>query len=285
MMNNDLLFSSKRVLEDYFSALLDGEDEYSVVEDLEEINLSTEIELQMLRKARSREGSCYLLEDRETKISYLQNVEGLLSQLESSKSNEKLGFEEFFEKEETLRIEKKDVSVVEKIQGISSQFSNWNVKRIKKIPVLYFEINAITFAVPLDELGGVYRIKKLNHLIGKPNWYLGLQINKNSKLNVVDAVQWGLSGKGNCEDYRKPYQYIVMLGKSTWGLASTDVKSTEILDIDKIYWRKNTGRQPWLSGMIKEKMCALIYVEALVVMLSAGLDIKALNNILVSTQT
>ncbi len=33
-----------------------------------------------------------------------------------------------------------------------------------------------------------------------------------------------------------------------------------------------------LAGMVKEKMCALIHVEALITMLNAGLDVKALDN-------
>ena len=69
-----------------------------------------------------------------------------------------------------------------------------------------------------------------------------------------------------------------MLGESAWGLASTKLMGTESLEPGMIRWRKTAGKRPWLAGMVKEKMCALIHVEALTAMLNAGLDVKALDN-------
>ncbi len=79
------------------------------------------------------------------------------------------------------------------------------------------------------------------------------------------------------ETYKEQYQYIVMLGESMWGLASTQLMGTELLNTDKVRWRETAGKRPWLAGMVKEKMCALIHVEALIAMLNAGLDVKALD--------
>jgi purine-binding chemotaxis protein CheW len=47
---------------------------------------------------------------------------------------------------------------------------------------------------------------------------------------------------------------------------------------EQVRWREVPGKRPWLAGMVKEKMCALIHVEALIEMLQSGLDVKALNN-------
>jgi purine-binding chemotaxis protein CheW len=80
------------------------------------------------------------------------------------------------------------------------------------------------------------------------------------------------------EAYKEEYQYIVMLGESMWGLASTELKGTEALQAGMVRWRETAGKRPWLAGMVKEKMCALIHVEALIAMLNAGLDVKALDN-------
>ncbi|GLT17416.1 chemotaxis protein CheW [Vibrio zhanjiangensis] len=143
--------------------------------------------------------------------------------------------------------------------------------------VLYFDVNGVTFAVPLDELGGIHRIAELNHLIGRPDWYLGLQTGRDAQLDVVDTAKWVMSEKLTDETYKDKYQYIVMLDESMWGLASTQLMGTESINPEKIRWRKTAGKRPWLAGMVKEKMCALIHVEALIAMLNAGLDVKALD--------
>ncbi|MDG2786605.1 chemotaxis protein CheW [Vibrio parahaemolyticus] len=152
-----------------------------------------------------------------------------------------------------------------------------STKRSEDFQVLYFDVNGVTFAVPLDELGGIHRISELNHLIGKPAWYLGLQTNREQQFDVVDTAKWVMADKLRDDSYKDNYQYVVMLGESMWGLASNQLMGTETLNIDKVRWREQAGKRPWLAGMVKEKMCALIHVQALIDMLNAGLDVKSLN--------
>ena len=152
-----------------------------------------------------------------------------------------------------------------------------STQRTENFQVLYFDVNAVTFAVPLDELGGIHRITELNHLIGKPDWYLGLQTNREQKFDVVDTAKWVMSDKLCGEEYKENYQYVVMLGESMWGLASNQLMGTEVLNVDNVRWREQAGKRPWLAGMVKEKMCALIHVQALIDMLNAGLDVKSMN--------
>ncbi|SHO55926.1 chemotaxis protein CheW [Vibrio quintilis] len=156
---------------------------------------------------------------------------------------------------------------------------NWkSIERKERFQILYFEVNGVMFAVPLDELGGIHRLETLNHLIGRPSWYLGLQTNRDDQLDVVDTACWVMADKLTDENYKSGYQYIVMLGDSSWGLACDHLKGTELLDSEKVRWREKAGKRPWLAGMVKERMCALIHVEALIGMLKAGLDVKALDN-------
>lgn len=161
----------------------------------------------------------------------------------------------------------------------SHKLTDWHsTQRDIEFPVLYFDVNNVTFAVPLDELGGIHRIAEMNHLIGRPDWYLGLQTSREAQLDVVDTAKWVMSEKLKDDTHKENYQYIVMLGESMWGLASTQLKGTEALDPAMVRWRETAGKRPWLAGMVKEKMCALIHVEALIAMLNAGLDVKALDN-------
>ena len=149
--------------------------------------------------------------------------------------------------------------------------------RSESFQVLYFEVNGVTFAVPLDELGGIHKIDAMNQLLGRPDWYLGMQTSKESQLDVVDTAKWVMAEKLSDDSHIEGYKHVVMLGSSMWGLASTELKGTEVLEIDKVRWREQAGKRPWLAGMVKEKMCALIHVEAMIAMLKAGLDVKALD--------
>ncbi|PMK00839.1 chemotaxis protein CheW [Vibrio sp. 10N.261.55.A7] len=163
-------------------------------------------------------------------------------------------------------------------QSGDSKQNEWqSTKRDEDFQVLYFDVNGVVFAVPLDELGGIHRLGEVSHLIGRPSWYLGLQTSKDNQLDVVDTAKWVMPEKLADDSHKEQYQYIVMLGESMWGLASTELKGTELLNTEKVRWRETAGKRPWLAGMVKEKMCALIHVEALIAMLKAGLDVKALD--------
>lgn len=77
---------------------------------------------------------------------------------------------------------------VEKQALISKDWTS--TRRDRDFQVLYFDVNGVTFAVPLDELGGIHRITEVSHLIGRPGWYFGLQTNKDSQYDVVDTAKW-----------------------------------------------------------------------------------------------
>lgn len=142
--------------------------------------------------------------------------------------------------------------------------------------VLFFESFGVVYAVPLAELGGIHRLKECNHLIGRPDWYLGLQTERDQQLDVVDTAKWVMPEKITDNSHREDYSYIVTLGNSKWGLACNALLGTESLSGEQVRWREQAGKRPWLAGLVKEKMCALIHVEALIAMLNQGIDANAL---------
>ncbi|OXX74044.1 chemotaxis protein CheW [Vibrio sp. V03_P4A6T147] len=330
MMSSGPFLSSEQALDDYFTALLDEEaiELELKAEEQKELSLA-EPELALSTSVQSvPEKSYYHSEVVEFELPNLDDVQRLLSQLESSNPVAELELEEIMEQNtvqialktqpvteiveeiqewdipaDTLETEPEveiltaadtveveefavDVEVVEQptaeveleTQAGYSGIGTWqSTARTRDFQVLYFEVNGVTFAVPLDELGGIHRMATLNHLIGRPAWYLGLQTNKDNQLDVVDTAKWVMAEKLHDDSYKEGYQYIVMLGDSMWGLASTQLMGTELLSSEKVRWREQAGKRPWLAGMVKEKMCALIHVEALIAMLNAGLDVKALE--------
>jgi purine-binding chemotaxis protein CheW len=136
---------------------------------------------------------------------------------------------------------------------------------------LFFNVAGLTVAVPLIELGGIHKIEKTTTLMGKPNWFKGVMLYRDEKINVVDTAMWVMPEK--CDEKMKSslnYQYVIMLSDSLWGLTAENLVDTVILKQDEVKWLDAPGKRPWLAGLVKDKMCALLDVEALVQLLNDG---------------
>jgi len=145
----------------------------------------------------------------------------------------------------------------------------------ERFQALFFEVAGLTLAVPLIELGGIHEITKIAPIIGKPDWFMGVMLKNEDKFNVVDSARWVMPEKYDDEMAENlNYQFIINLGKTPWGLTCERLINTVELNKSDVKWRTNTGKRPWLAGMVKEKMCALINVAELVKMLKAGLSSK-----------
>ncbi|PST96986.1 chemotaxis protein CheW [Photobacterium iliopiscarium] len=140
---------------------------------------------------------------------------------------------------------------------------------------LFFEVNGMMFAVALTELGAIYQLGDLNHIVGRPAWYLGFAPLAQQNVDVVDTARWVMADKLINDHYRDNYRYMVILGNSQWGLACDKLHGTQTLMPTDIRWRQQVGKRPWLAGMVKQKMCALIHVDALIQMLNQGLDVNS----------
>ncbi|MBN7821242.1 chemotaxis protein CheW [Bowmanella yangjiangensis] len=140
---------------------------------------------------------------------------------------------------------------------------------------LLFDVAGLTLAVPLTELGGIHQFEKASPLIGKPDWFKGVMLHRDEKLKVVDTARWVMPEKYS-ETLAEAlnYQYLIMLGTSGWGLCCESLVDTVSLHQDDVKWRENQGKRPWLAGLVKEKMCALIDVGALVALFEQGLGSK-----------
>ncbi|MDN3485360.1 chemotaxis protein CheW [Pseudoalteromonas sp. APC 3224] len=138
---------------------------------------------------------------------------------------------------------------------------------------LFFEVAGLTLAVPLKALGGIHELGEVNHLFGKPKWFKGVMINREEKLNVVDTARWVMPEKYDEQlEASLNYQYLITLGDSQWGLLAEKLINNITLSKEDVKWRTNDSKRPWLAGVIKEKMCALIDVNNLNALLEKGLD-------------
>ncbi|MBE0360214.1 chemotaxis protein CheW [Pseudoalteromonas aliena] len=138
---------------------------------------------------------------------------------------------------------------------------------------LFFEVAGLTLAVPLKSLGGIHQLSEVNHLFGKPKWFKGVMLNRDEKLNVVDTARWVMPEKYDEKlEASLNYQYLITLGDSQWGLLAEKLINNITLSKEDVKWNTNKGKRPWLAGVIKEKMCALIDVDNLNALLEKGLD-------------
>jgi purine-binding chemotaxis protein CheW len=140
---------------------------------------------------------------------------------------------------------------------------------------MFFDVAGLTIAVPLIELGGIHNTNKTTALMGKPDWFTGVMLYRDEKINVVDTALWVMPEK--CDETLKDslnYQYIIMLGNSHWGLSAENLVDTVTLEQEDVKWLDAPSKRPWLAGLVKDRMCALLDVESLVKLLDAGANIN-----------
>lgn len=136
---------------------------------------------------------------------------------------------------------------------------------------LFFNVGGLTVAVPLVELGGIHNIDKTTSLMGKPDWFKGVMLHRDEKIKIVDTALWVMPEK--CDEKMKSslnYQYVIMLNDSGWGLTAENLVDTVVLKEDEVKWLDSPGKRPWLAGLVKDKMCALLDVDSLIQLLNEG---------------
>lgn len=138
---------------------------------------------------------------------------------------------------------------------------------------LFFTVAGLNLAVPLKSLGGIHKWEAPKPLFGQPDWFLGMMTLREEQLRVVDSALWVMPEKyDDILAQSLNYQYLVMLGESTWGLACETLVSTIAIEPDEVKWRQSNSKRPWLAGIVKDKMCALLNVDALIKLLDQGLN-------------
>lgn len=145
-----------------------------------------------------------------------------------------------------------------------------------RFQALFFSVAGLKLAVPLTELGGIHQLGEINSLFGKPAWFKGVMLYRQQKISVVDSARWVMPEKCDQDLLEKlNYQYVIMLGNSNWGLSCETLINTVSLEQDEVKWRETDGKRPWMAGLIKQHMCVLVDVEAMINLLNRGQDIHA----------
>tara|TARA_R110000737_G_scaffold221890_2_gene237242 strand:+ start:631 stop:1482 length:852 start_codon:yes stop_codon:yes gene_type:complete len=140
---------------------------------------------------------------------------------------------------------------------------------------MFFDVAGLIIAVPLIELGGIHNNDKTTSLMGKPDWFKGVMLHRDLKVNVVDTARWVMPEK--CDEAlisALNYQYIIMLSDSSWGLTAENLIDTVTLKQEDVKWLDKPSKRPWLAGLVKNRMCALLDVKSLIKLLEKGVNIS-----------
>ena len=150
--------------------------------------------------------------------------------------------------------------------------TSWrNIDLGEEFVVLRFKVAGVVLSVPLSLLGGIYKPVHINAIFGKPEWYAGLTNISKRTVSVVDTAKWMLPGK---EIVEHTYHFIILLNNHNWGLQCDELIGTKTIKKQDVKWRIVEGDRPWLAGILKNEMCALLHVKELEKMLEHGLDIN-----------
>ncbi|QQX81786.1 chemotaxis protein CheW [Shewanella sp. KX20019] len=173
---------------------------------------------------------------------------------------------------ESINIDDANVAALQAASTPASMTKELIEQLDDEFQVLFFKVAGLTLAVPLVSLGGIVNLERINHLMGRPSWYLGVQQHRQSQLNVVDTCAWVMPEKYDQSLAEKvSYKYIVLLQDSSWGLTCESLVNTVKIHKSQVNWRSQAGKRPWLAGVVKEQMCGILNVYALITMLDSGL--------------
>ncbi|WP_193074822.1 CheW domain-containing protein [Pseudomonas sp. FME51] len=140
---------------------------------------------------------------------------------------------------------------------------------------LLFDVGGLTLAVPLVSLGSIHSLDgPITPLFGQPDWFLGILPTPVGNLKVLDTARWIMPERYSPE-LRDNLRFVISVQGHEWGMAVHGVSQSIKLDPEQVKWRSGQGKRPWLAGTVIDQMCALLDVEALAELITAGKHVSA----------
>jgi purine-binding chemotaxis protein CheW len=135
--------------------------------------------------------------------------------------------------------------------------------------VLLFEVNGIKLGVPLASLVGILTFSgEASQLPGQPAWSLGVILNRDEKVVVIDSAKLLMPERVGENASIKP-RHLLLIGDGRRALAVDGVCNTLLLEKEEIRWRSGSGVRPWYAGIIIQELSVLLDVEGILKMLAA----------------
>lgn len=141
----------------------------------------------------------------------------------------------------------------------------------KPFQTLLFQVQGVRFAAPLIRLHGVAPwSEEISDLPDSPDWFVGLLRYRGQNVRVVDTAT--LVMQGQKFDVESRSGHIVVLDNGRWGMTCSGLLEVLTVAPESVQWRADLATRPWLAGTLREKLCALLDVDALGAMLERQHD-------------
>jgi len=136
-----------------------------------------------------------------------------------------------------------------------------------EFPALFFKVGHLILAVPLIELGRTIKFdSKLTNIPQQPIWFMGLKLDQDKKIGILNLA-YLIQGKSRAEKRcysDNPFKNIILTEDTNWGLACDEIITIKKITPDKVRWRTDRQRKPWLVGTIIEDLVVIVDVNELV---------------------
>lgn len=139
---------------------------------------------------------------------------------------------------------------------------------------LFIDIDGMDIAIPMEAMSGIRKYpENLTQLPNSAEWVDGTFQLHGSSIQVVNARKLFLLSNNreiDTDEELKTPEFIVQIGDGRWGLACHSADRAIKLEPDQVRWSGAARRRPWLLGMIKEHLCALLDGEEFIKYLDGG---------------
>lgn len=135
--------------------------------------------------------------------------------------------------------------------------------------VLLFKVNGITMGIPLNALKGILNYSgEASQLPGQPVWSLGVVLNREEKVVVIDSARLLMPERLTVDDRVKPQQLLI-IGEGDRALAVDSICNTLSIEKDEVRWRSGVPNKPWYAGIIIQELSVLLDVDGVLGLLAA----------------
>ncbi|MCU7922966.1 MAG: chemotaxis protein CheW [Candidatus Thiodiazotropha sp. (ex Dulcina madagascariensis)] len=150
-------------------------------------------------------------------------------------------------------------------------------ERLSEIPawaengfqVLLFKVNGITLGIPLTSLVGILDYAgEASQLPGQPAWTLGVIINRDEKVIVIDSARLLMPERLTGNEVARPRR-LLLIGDGHLALAVDSISTTLDIEKEAVRWRTGGGGRPWYAGIIIQELSVLLNVNGVLEMLAA----------------
>lgn len=143
------------------------------------------------------------------------------------------------------------------------------------VDYLFFNVAGfLTLSVPLARLNGIVKWRgEITPIPGHADWFLGLISNRGQQVKVIDIAKFVIPENHKSRQAvaaEREFKHLLLVGGGRYGLACDELGQVLKLSSEKIRWRDDRSRRPWLAGTIIEQMSALLDVDSFIEMLKDG---------------